>query len=343
MGHPVRWSRPLIPLLLLLVLGVGCGGRPTPTPPPAPDAPHVSPSPKAEPKPSAPAEPAIPGAVGIMVENSPQARPQTGLEKADLVFESESEYGITRFLALFYRQGAKVVGPVRSARLPFVEMATPYRVPYAHAGGSLEALRTLRDQPAGLLNVDEIYTCGGCFWRSPERAAPHNLYTSTDLQVAHAKEVGFPLQPLQRFPEGEMAGGQPVVSIAFDWGESTQAVEWNWDGKRYLRSQSGFPHKMSDGTQLATDNLVLLFTRFVWRPEAQPTSGLYQIDVVGSGEGILYRNGKAWPIRWTKSSRTAHIQLSLPDGGPVRLMPNGQTWITYLKTPAHLRSGRLPQ
>lgn len=278
-----------------------------------------------------------------MIENSPGARPQIGLDRADLVYESESEYGITRFLALFEREGAPVIGPVRSARKPFIEMATPYKVPYAHAGGSNEALGMLVATPSGLLNVDEIYVCGYCFWRSDDREAPHNLYTSSDLQVDYAAERGFALQPLRRFPEGNLAGGEAVVRIAYDWGQGTQDAQWDWDGARYRRSQSDGPHLMADGAQLATDNLVLLFTRFVWHEDAQPQSGLYQIDVVGSGQGILYRDGKGWPIRWSKASRSAHINLTLTDGGPALLKPDGQTWVAFLKTPNHVRTGLLPR
>lgn len=352
MGRPTR----LAPWLLVLLLGLaGCGRPSTPTPTPAPPSKAVPPS---APEPSAPAPampepaapkptkqtyPALPGAIGIMIENSPGARPQIGLDRADLIFESESEYGVTRFLALFNREGAPVIGPVRSARKPFIEMATPYKVPYAHAGGSNEALGLLASAPGGLLNVDEIYVCGGCFWRSKDRVAPHNLYTSSDLQVNYAAERGFALTPLRRFPEGDLAGGEAVVRIAYDWGQGTQDGAWNWDGKRYLRSQADEPHLMADGTQLATDNLVVLFTRFVWRPDAQPQSGLYQIDVVSNGDGILYRDGKGWPIRWSKASRSAHINLSLPDGSPALLRPDGQTWVTYLKSPNHVRTGLLPR
>jgi hypothetical protein len=353
MGRPTR----LAPWLLVLLVGLPGCGRPS-TPPPSPPA-SVAPGPtapaksapqpatpeSAAPKPTVPAKqtyPALPGAIGIMVENSPGARPQTGLDRADLIFESESEYGVTRFLALFDREGPPVIGPVRSARKPFIEMATPYRVPYAHAGGSNEALSMLASSPGGLLNVDEIYVCGGCFWRSTDREAPHNLYTSSDRQVAFAKERSFALSTLRRFPEGNLAGGQPVVKIAYDWGQGTQDGAWQWDGQRYLRLQAGEPHLMSDGARLATDNLVLLFTRFVWRPDAQPQSGLYQIDVVGSGDGILYRDGKGWPIRWSKASRSAHINLTLPDGSPALLRPDGQTWVTYLKGPSYVRAGLLP-
>lgn len=221
----------------------------------------------------------------------------------------------------------------------FYDIASAYGVPYGHAGGSEEALAMLRQRSSPLLDLDEIYTCGGCFWRSKEREAPHNLYTSTALVTGRAKEVGFGLAPLHRFPEGDMQGGQAVSAVAFSWGPETQQVSWKWNGKRYERSQSGAPHRMEDGALIEADNLVLLFTRYVWDPKAQPWSGLHRITIVGSGAGYLYRDGHAWPIQWSKSARGEHFQFTTPDGAPVALAP-GQTWVEVLKSKEHLTTGK---
>lgn len=305
-------------------------------PPAAADA---SPEPKKpEPKPEV-REPALPGAVGVMVENSWGARPQVGLNKADLIFEMEAEYGITRFLALYHRQKADRIGPVRSARMHFYDIAKAYRIPYAHAGGSAEVLLELRDRNTHLLNLDEIYTCGGCFWRSRDRKPPHNLYTSTDLLVGHARAAGFRLHPLPALPVGEPpSAGKPVETIAFSWGPKSQEVEWHWNGERYQRTQSGVPHLLEENLQIETDNLILLFTRFRWNGQSNNGIGSYQVEIAGSGDGLLYRGGKRYPVRWEKPSREEHYRLTNPDGSPVPLA-EGQTWITILKGKQDLKAG----
>lgn len=284
-------------------------------------------------------EPELPGAVAVMVENSPQSRPQAGLDRADLVYELEAEYGISRFMAFFYGRSADRIGPVRSARMGFYEIAAAYGVPYGHSGGSEEALEVLRQRNSPLLDLDEIYTCGHCFWRIRERQAPHNLYTSTALLIGRANELSFALKPLHQFEEGEMQGGQAVSRIAYSWGPETQTVSWVWNGQRYERSQSGALHLLEGGGQVETDNLLLLFTRYLWDPRAQPWSGLNRITIVGSGAGYLYRDGQAWPIRWSKGARQEHYRLTTPDGSPVLLAP-GQTWISVLKAERDVTAGK---
>lgn len=287
-------------------------------------------------------QPQLPGAIGVMVENSPQARPQAGLDQADLVYEMESEGGVSRFLALFYQEKAERIGPVRSARMGFYDVATAYAIPYAHAGGNNDVLIELKERNKRLLNLDEIYTCGYCFWRGTEREAPHNLYTSTDKILARAQEVSFGLKPIHRFDEGAPTdGGKPVTELAFSWGPGTQDVSWSWNGKRYERSQSGGPHKMESGAQIQADNVVVLFTKYVWDSAAQWGEGQYNISIVGSGSGYLYREGKAWPIRWDKGAREEHYKLTTTDGKPVRLAV-GKTWVEVLKTKEHVVKG-LPE
>jgi hypothetical protein len=291
--------------------------------------------------PSVPREPVLPGAVAVMVENSPGARPQAGLDRADLVYEMEAEGGITRFLTFFYQYRADKIGPVRSARMGFLDVASAYGVPYAHVGGSIEAREALMKGIHRLLNIDEVYTCAGCFWRSRDRSAPHNAYTSTDLLIGRAQKVGFVLHPLARFPEGPMeTEGKRATDIAFSWGPGTQEVAWHWNGKRYSRSQSGQPHLLEGGAQVEADNLILLFTRYVWDPKAPP-EGLYRIGIIGSGEGYLYREGQVFPILWSKAGRGDHYRFTTTDGKPVLLAP-GQTWVEVLKLKSHVVQG-IPQ
>lgn len=331
---------------LLSAALAGCAAKreadndPQPSPPPAKaDSSTSPPTETKQPETVTRPKPFLSGAISVMVENSPQARPQSGLEKADLVYEFEAEGGVSRFMSLYYQDAAEKIGPVRSARMGAYDIATAYAVPYAHAGGNNDVLIALKEQNRRLLNLDEINTCGPCFWRSKDRVAPHNLYTSTELIEGRAKAVGFGLKPLDRFPEGgAMAGGTPVPTIAFSWGPRTQDVTWTWNGKRYERAQSGKPHVMESGTRLEADNVIVLFTRYVWDQAAQWGEGQNNITIVGSGNGYLYRDGKVYAIRWTKNSREEHYALTTPDGAPVQLAV-GQTWIEILKSGEHLVQG----
>jgi hypothetical protein len=298
---------------------------PTPPPEPVPALPVVPTRP----------EPALPGAVAVMIENSSYSWPQAGIEKADLVYEMESEFGITRFLAFFYQDAVERIGPVRSARIGYYDVATAYGVPYAHVGGSYEALRELGQNNRALLDLDEIRTCGDCFWRSRERAAPHNVYTSTALLIGRSQAVGWRLAPLHLFPEGgPIADGKPVSAINLHWGPKSQTVGWVYNGERYERSQSGLPHVTESGSTVKADTVVVLFTTYVW-DAAAPPEGLNIISIIGSGSGYLFRDGEAYPVRWTKGSREQHYTITAQDGSPA-VMAVGQTWVEILKSPEHL-------
>jgi hypothetical protein len=162
-------------LLLILTLVTGCW-RPAPDPDPDPepnDDPVV-------------VEPELPGILMAIVENHPAARPQSGLELADVVYEMVSEGNITRFLACFYQQAPEKIGPIRSVRPAFSEIAKAYNSPLAHAGGSEDGLASVRNLK--VQNLDEIYNASRYFWRATDRRMPHNLYTSAELILSGAQK-----------------------------------------------------------------------------------------------------------------------------------------------------------
>ncbi|GAF86264.1 unnamed protein product, partial [marine sediment metagenome] len=112
--------------------------------------------------------------LSIMVENSEGARPQSGLDKANIVYEALAEGGITRFLAIYYDQDAEEVGPIRSARPYFVSKSLEHQAIYVHVGGSEEAYNFIKEE-----KIDDIneFVDFQPFWRSKDRDPPHNLYT----------------------------------------------------------------------------------------------------------------------------------------------------------------------
>lgn len=329
----MRVRKAYVWLMLTLLLLQGCGRSSAPTTSPAPpdsaltpaipDTLPVSAPVAREPEPAP--EPELAGGLGVMVENSPGARPQAGLNMADLVYELETEYGITRFLSLYYTKEAAKIGPVRSARMAFYEIAKAYGLPYGHAGGNPDVLDVLaRDWE--MPDMDEIYTCGDCFWRSDDREPPHNLYTSTARMGAVTAERGVTPLPLQRYPIGHLTGGRPATHISYSWGAQTQDVAWRWDGERYVRSQSGEVHMLEDGEPITTENLVVFWTRYVWVHKGE---WQHDVTITGSGPGFLLRGGQVYAITWSKEGPAEHYQFALPDGELALLAP-GRAWIAVI-------------
>ncbi|GAH19229.1 unnamed protein product, partial [marine sediment metagenome] len=126
--------------------------------------------------------------LSIMVENSEGARPQSGLDKANIVYEVLAEGGITRFLAIFYDRDAEEVGPIRSARPYFVSKSLEHQAIYVHVGGSEEAYNFIKEE-----KIDDIneFVDFQPFWRSKNRKPPHNLYTSTIKLRKEANKLGY--------------------------------------------------------------------------------------------------------------------------------------------------------
>jgi len=283
-----------------------------------------------EPVVSKPVEPELPGALLVMCDNMYKARPQSGLDKADVVYEIIAESGITRFMALFYRQKVDEIGPIRSARSYFVKLAHGYNAPLAHAGGSAEALNLIATIKAK--DLDEIYNSGGFFWRDKSRKMPHNLYSSTDKLLAGAKQRGYKMVPPELSPIGTAWDGEAftgAITLDYSTGNYTYKVTWEYEpGKnRYARMINGEPHLMRDGTAIKADNVIVLVVKTTTRVEnGVPLS---DVQIVGSGEVRYYLNGQKMTGSWEKQAASAPIRFFDEDGNFMKLK-EGNTWIQVL-------------
>lgn len=325
-------------LIILTLASGGCGSKPpgpaaTPQtnseakpavsgsvynpPPPEPAKPEKPPRRKR------PDSPQLSGSLLAVIENSPQARPQSGLDRADLVFEALAEGGITRFLAVYYTEAAEKIGPIRSARYYFVEIARAFAAPFAHAGGNADALDLI--PRVGIRDLDEIYNAGAFFRRSNDRRPPHNLYTSTAELLRGAEAKGFPMVPLKLLPSGEVDGGREAkeLKIIFYGSQAyTSSSVWTYRGGIYWKEVDGRPHFLDDGTQITTDNVIVLATRTF---DEKKEEWQVNIRVVGEGEAVFFTGGKAYAGKWRKASRYSHFEF-LYQGKAMKFSP-GQTWV----------------
>lgn len=353
--------------LLLLTLQTGCArdpepatepAAPSPAPPPAAETPPPAASSAAKPAPPAPAPPQpaaaesavaqpeppprptpeLPGALLAVVENSPGAWPQAGLEHADRIYEVEAEGGITRFVAVYYHQRAEQIGPVRSARMYFAHIARAYDAPFAHAGANADALSHIHHlrQAGAFKDLDEIYGQGGYFRRSDDRRPPHNLYTSTSLMLAGAHDLGYALVAPPAVPTGTMPGGTPATVITADFTFSSRypaLVQFHWQAGRYYRYQNGEPHLTAAGVELAVDNVLVLAAAH--HQETLPDDDWqWNVAIIGEGPAFFYRDGRAWQGRWRKTADTAHFEF-LVDEEPWRFAP-GTAWVAVVRAPERI-------
>src|SRR5690606_32031716 len=156
----------------------------------------------------------------VSIDNHPRARPQYGLSRADLVYEVPAEGGVTRFAALFWAGEADQIGPVRSSRPYFLDLALEWQAAFLHAGGSPQHYEQIDKLP--IPDIDDIRggAGGGVFWRGDDRNPPHNLYTSSQRVRAKIAERNWDLTPVERdlwryglpadLPEADAAAGIEV-------------------------------------------------------------------------------------------------------------------------------------
>ena len=280
----------------------------------------------------------------VMIDNHPQPYPQAGLDKAALVFEALAEYGITRFMAV-YAPGvspeAGQIGPVRSARIYFVQWAMGLHGVYAHAGGSPTGL-ALAESTDKIVNLDALQRGGGSFFtRSKRRSAPHNLYTTTaTLQQAADKrgaadfsdpEAGFLIKP-DAAPEQRPA----AQSLSYYFLSRQESAGWTYDpaSNGYLRLRRGKPAVDAvTGEQLSARNVVVIEVRERRIPGDK--KGRIEQDVVGAGPGRLFQDGRAIDITWRKDSAAAPLRFYATSGDEVAFNA-GQIWIAALPSLGNL-------
>ncbi|MDB5075049.1 MAG: repeat-containing protein [Chloroflexi bacterium] len=271
--------------------------------------------------------------VAVVLDNySPDARPQAGLNRASVVFETVAEGGITRFMAVFLERDAPLVGPVRSARIYFDSWAAGLNAIYGHAGGNNDALAELPSLTT-ISNVDGLVS--SAFWRSGDRAMPHNLYTSS-TGVRAAADIRGNSVALTRLlhkqpapPALRPAGG----SITIDFSRMEYNVEYRYNPKCncYPRSMSATPHMDAISLrQIAPSNVVVLYAD-VTPDHNSDTPGSVYVQTSGIGEALYFRDGTETRGYWQKGAASDQLQLLNLKHQPIALNP-GQTWFEVVPT-----------
>ena len=261
----------------------------------------------------------------IMIENSPDARPQSGLKQAQVVYEAIAEGGITRFLCLYQQNKPQMIGPVRSLRMYYLDWAAPYQPGIVHVGGSLYSLQQVRN--GSYRNIDIEYH-NGASWRASDRYAPHNVYTSFEKLDALNSSLGYTASEFSSFArkDGKAAATQDAKSIDVTVSSAAFNSHYDYDAatNTYARSQAGAAHTDREDGQISPSTIITLRVNMNlvmedgWRED---------ITTTGSGQAEVFQNGTMQQVTWSKASRTSPLQLLDANGKEVALV-RGQTWIT---------------
>ncbi|WP_077325169.1 DUF3048 domain-containing protein [Virgibacillus siamensis] len=257
---------------------------------------------------------------GVIVENSVDARPHTGLVNADVVYEMEVEYNITRFLALFHSDIPEKIGPVRSARHYFLPIFQSWNAPFIHYGGTIFAYNNLKRKD--LTHLDGIGNGNTYFERDNSRAAPHNAYLITD-RLPDLKQK--PRNPHFEYTDKVSGFDENVSKITINYSDPNNvhtSYQYDKKAKVYRRILENKPHTdRVTGTQIKTKNLFILYAK---HRDMATDGGYIHINFNTKGELDYYVNEKKINGKWKNIK--GNIVFFDGIGHKIKALP-GKTWI----------------
>ena len=267
-------------------------------------------------------------ALVVKVDNHPGARPQSGLNQADIVFEENVE-ALTRFALVFHSQGSDPVGPIRSGRTQDIDLLTSLNgVLFVWSGGNAGVTAAVKS--SNFINMSASAAGKGSgFFRSDDKKAPHNLYTNTsDIWAVAAGRGGTPPPQFLYSADPSSVNGDDVVGVKLRMDGSMKA-SWEWDANKrvFARRHDDKLHLDSTGEQVSTENVLVLTVEYKISaankksPEAQTT---------GTGVAWVLQQGKFTQGTWTRASEMDPWTLTDATGEPILLTP-GRTFVELIR------------
>jgi hypothetical protein len=274
-----------------------------------------------------PAHPAL----AVKIENSVDARPQSGLNAADIVWEEVVEGGITRFVAVYHSTLPAEIGPVRSVRPMDPSIAAPLHGLFAFSGGQAGYVSAVADTGLQVLSFD---AGNDGFYRINSRSAPHNVYAAplTLVGQADAEHQAAPVPQFEIAAVADQATGVTAGTPATTLDLTLSGVshpQWTWSAPDawWARAEGTTPSVDADGSPLRATNVVVLRVDVVATGGTDPAGNpIPETLLEGRGEALVATAGKTLPVTWVKNSAADRLVLLDAAGNPVRLAP-GSTWV----------------
>lgn len=270
--------------------------------------------------------------LAIIVENQSQARPQTGLDKAAIVYEAIAEGGITRFMAIYGPKDAQKVGPVRSMRTFFLDWSWEFKAFLSHVGGNIDALdRIQQENPSDL---DQFGLGDTAYWREPEarKAIEHTMYTDTEKLYKAAKDKKWDMSgdfTSFKFLKSKdfKIDATLTQSVTIDFSSPQYKVQYTWDSlnNNYPREIAGAAHKdRATGNQLAPTNLII---QSVNRTEGvtRINENSWTMQTIGEGKAYVLYGGQKIDATWKKADLKSRTMFYDSSGNEISFLP-GQFW-----------------
>ncbi len=263
-------------------------------------------------------------ALAVKIDNVPRARPQVGLNQADVVVEEKVEGDLTRLIAIFQSDVPSIVGPVRSIRTTDFDVLAQFDNPMlAASGANATVLRLLESAP--VQNVNALVG-GAAYYRDTSRSAPHNLFVKTaELYPIATDPTSTPPMIFRYRPTGQATANAAGASAGVDLAFGGTDVSYRWDGRRggWVRRQDGVLHTEPGGAQIVPENVVVMTVDYaVSVADAESPEAI----TVGQGRVDVFTNGVRVTGTWKRSTATDRLVFTDGTGSEIVLTP-GETWI----------------
>lgn len=269
-------------------------------------------------------------ALAVKVENAPEARPQAGLDRADVVYEEPVEGGVTRYIVVFHCDDAPRLGPVRSARMTDISVLAQYGKPlFGFAGGAPKVRNEVGK--ANLVDLNYVDSAEE-YVRDESREAPHNLYTTTKKLFKAGASRGSTPEPVFTYEDELDLKAKPAKSIHIPFSTTYADVYWRWTKGRWARSHGSEPHLLESGDQVTAANIVVMSVK-VSDSEIVDVAGYAspEVELVGSGKAWIFRDGRVVVGKWIRDREGDVTRLEAKDGSEIPLAP-GATWVELVPT-----------
>jgi hypothetical protein len=265
--------------------------------------------------------------LAVKIDNLGAARPQTGLNSADVVYAEQVEGGLSRLMAVYASQLPKAIGPVRSARESDLELLRQFHQPtLAFSGAQTKLLPVIGKAPLRPRTPDNT---SGAFYRAADRPSPHNLYLHPDKLLssppgAAALTNGF------RYGTAP-SGGKAESSLTVRYPQASFTFTWSAEKGRWLVSLDGTPTVTTDGQRVAPATVVVQYVK-VRQSAYHDVNGnnTPYTETVGSGKAEVLRDGKEFDADWSRAKAEGGTDFTTKDGAPLNFA-HGQVWVVFAK------------
>ncbi|MGI9667633.1 MAG: DUF3048 domain-containing protein [Acidimicrobiia bacterium] len=269
--------------------------------------------------------------IAVKIDNHPKARPQSGLQLADAVYEIRVEGGLTRFIALFHQNDSEYVGPNRSGRPTDAAVLKHFDPVFQVSGAQPWVQKVFRAE-----GVRIVYDNGVATYRISTRSAPQNLYMSTEALRGYADDIGWADDnPGNLFPYGEPTqSAEQAEIVTIEFSDADPSV-WHWDGEMYQRFIGDEPHMWVDEDgeqgQIAFDTVVAMKgQQYVASPPSGSSgSSVPATKTTGSGDAYVFSNGTVTAGTWSRETTSDPFDLFTEDGDQIVIAP-GRIWISIV-------------